>query len=46
MIDRQPVTMALSALLASATNLPVGRGQDRPSMNRLWTPYPIGPVTS
>lgn len=26
MIDRLPVTMALSALLASATNLPVGRG--------------------
>lgn len=26
MIDRLPVTMALSALLASATKLPVGRG--------------------
>lgn len=27
MIPRLPVTMALSALLASATNLPVGRGR-------------------
>lgn len=32
MIDRLPVTMALSALLASATNLPVGRGSKPPSI--------------
>ncbi|PVC80610.1 hypothetical protein DBP19_36340 [Streptomyces sp. CS090A] len=31
MIDRLPVTMALSALLTSATNLPVGRGSKPPT---------------
>lgn len=32
MIARLPVTMALSALLASATNLPVGRGSKPPNV--------------
>jgi hypothetical protein len=33
MIDRLPVTMALSTLLASATNLPVGRGNKPAGVN-------------
>ncbi|WP_327335125.1 hypothetical protein [Streptomyces anulatus] len=32
MIARLPVTMALSAILASATNLPVGRGSKPPTI--------------